>query len=576
MMNKLRSFYQQYKNFITNIVFPLILLIYPLIKVNQGIDVSDSTYSLSNALYFPKLRGMWVVSTYLSNVVGFILTKLPFGTTLLGMNVYTGLIVSALALVIYLMLRKWMPDWIVFAGEFIALGFLWIPTGILYNYLTYFLFALGALFLYKGLVEEKQKYLLVAGVVLGANVWVRIPNLTEMALIGMLWYYQWLNKKTVKETFRKTGICVGGYALGVAVPAIMVFVQYGIQGITDMISGLSGIQSTDNTYSVFSMVLATFEAYIRSFKWVMFVLIGMGMGFIMFTLMKDSFILIKKLIYGVGLCVLLRFFWGRGMFSFRYYEDYTSMYEWGMMGLYLAIVACVYLFAGKGVSLNERLFGMMSFIIIMITPIGSNNYTYQNLNNLFVVAPVTMYAFVKLYRRRVHPDAKNYAFVWQSTVMVIGVMIFVQTVGFHTQFVFRDGMDGSKRDTKVSANEVVAGMYTTAQNAKDLEGLITCFENNKRQEAIYFGDCPGLPFILQMPSAVDSSWPELDSEPIGKLEANLMELEELPYVVIRNIEPSSISFMDKLELLYDFMSVHHYDEVYVNDTYSVYAPSWNN
>ena len=138
-MKQLQKIYQKYKNCITNLIFPMILLFYPLIKINQGIDVSDSTYSLGNYLFFNRLEGTWVISTYLSNVIGWILTKLPFGTTLPGMNLYTGLIVSVLVIILYYLLRKWMPDWIVFAGEFIAIGFLWIPTGILYNYLTYFL-----------------------------------------------------------------------------------------------------------------------------------------------------------------------------------------------------------------------------------------------------------------------------------------------------------------------------------------------------------------------------------------------------------------------------------------------------
>lgn len=570
-MSNLRSFYQKNKNFITNIIFPLILILYPLLKINQGIDVSDSTYSLSNALYFPELKGMWVVSTYLSNVVGFILTKLPFGTTLLGMNFYTGLLVGALALSVYTLLRTWMPEWIIFAGEFIALGLLWIPTGILYNYLTYFLFALGALYLYKGLVEEKQKYLVIAGVILGANVWVRIPNLTEMALIVMLWYYQWLQKNAIQDTLRKTGHCILGYLVGLIVPLLAVFLQYGGEGILTMVQGLTGIQSTDNTYSVFSMLLATFEAYTRSLKWLVVTLVGMGMGIVMFTLLREKLVPIKKVIYGAGLLVLLRFFWGRGMFSFRYYEDYTSMYEWGMMGLFLSIAACIYLLVGKGVSQSERLFGVMSLIIILITPIGSNNYTYQNLNNLFLVAPVTVYAFTKLLRRRISQKHQNVAFVWKSTVLAVALMIVIQTIGFHTQFVFRDGMDGSKRDTRMTTNHVVAGMYTTEKNATDLSGLMTYFEDKDGVKAVYFGDCPGLPFLLQIPTAIESSWPELDSEPIEKMERNLLQLEELPYVVIRKIEPSSHSYVAKLELLQDFMNTHHYDTVYENDAYLVCA-----
>jgi len=572
----LQLIYRKYYNCITKWTFPLILLIYPLVKVNQGLDVSDSTYSLGNYLFFERLEGTWVVSTYLSNVVGWILTKLPFGTTLLGFNIYSGLIVSGLTIGLYFMLRKWMPDWIVFAGEFIAIGFLWIPTGILYNYLTYVFFALGAVLLYKGLVEEKNRVLIMAGIMLGLNVWVRIPNLAEMALVVCVWYYCYIRKEKMQSSVQKTGFCVAGYAIGTGVPLVMILIQYGFGGIVQMIQGLSQIQSGDDSYSIFSMIRMTLDAYIRTGKWVAFIVAGIVLGLAMFYVKKDSFVGIKKVFYLAGVAVLLRFFWGRGMFSFRYYEDYSSMSEWGMIGLYLALIACGYLLVAKGVSESERLWGMISLVVIVITPLGSNNYTYQNLNNLFLVAPVTVYAFVKLFRRRYKAEQRILHFPWKAMASVLAVMILVQSIGFHFNFVFRDGMDGTKRDTKMEAPESVEGMMTTQKNAEDLGGLLAYLKTEKEQrgdtEAIFYGDCPGLPYLSQIPSAIGNSWPDLDSNPVEWMEEELMRLTERPVVVIRKVEPSSDSFVVKKEMLQDYMSVNHYETAYENNGYTVYKP----
>lgn len=575
-MSFLQSFYRKYYNCISKIIFPTILFIYPLIKVNQGVDVSDSTYSLGNYLFFERLEGTWVVSTYLSNVVGWILTKLPFGTTLLGFNIYSGLIVSGLTIGLYFMLRKWMPDWIVFAGEFIAIGFLWIPTGILYNYLTYVFFALGAVLLYKGLVEEKNRVLIIAGIMLGLNVWVRIPNLVEMALAVCVWYFCYIRKEKMQSIIQKTGFCVAGYAIGAGVPLVMILAQYGFGGIVQMIQGLSQIQSGDDSYSIFSMIRMTLDAYIRTGKWVAFIVAGIALGLAMFYVKKDSFVGIKKVIYLAGIAVLLRFFWGRGMFSFRYYEDYSSMSEWGMIGLYLALIACGYLLAAKGVSESERLWGMISLVVIVITPLGSNNYTYQNLNNLFLVAPVTVYAFVKCFRRRYKAEQRILHFPWKAMVSVLAIMILVQSIGFHFNFVFRDGMDGTKRDTKMESPESVAGMMTTQKNAEDLGGLLAYLKTEKEQrgdtEAIFYGDCSGLPYLSQIPSAIGNSWSDLDSNPVDWMEEELMRLTERPVVVIRKVEPSSDSFVVKKEMLQDYMSVNHYETAYENNEYTVYKP----
>ena len=364
-----------------------------------------------------------------------------------------------------------------------------------------------------------------------------------------------------------------GYVVGVAVPLIMIVIQYGLNGIVGMIQGLSDIQSGDDSYSVFSMIKMTLDAYLRTGKWVGFILAGIVLGFAMFLIKKEKYVGIKKFIYLAGIIVLLRFFWGRGMFSFRYYEDYSSMYEWGMIGLYLAVVACGYLFFAKGVSEAERLWGMVSLVVLCITPLGSNNYTYQNLNNLFLTAPITVYAFVKWFRRRYPVEQRILQFPWKMMVSVLALMILVQSIGFHMNFVFRDGMDGTKRDTKMTA-EVVSGMLTTQKNAEELEGLLHYMQTTgNTDEIICFGDCPGLAFLLQKPVAIGSAWPDLDSEPFEKLEKDLQRLDACPTIIMRHIAPTSESFIVKQELIYDYMKAKHYGAVYENAGYIVYQPS---
>ena len=62
---------------------------------------------------------------------------LPFGATFLGMNFYTALIQTVIAVTAYFVLRGRIPAPLVMLGEFLALGLCWCPSVILYNYLTY-------------------------------------------------------------------------------------------------------------------------------------------------------------------------------------------------------------------------------------------------------------------------------------------------------------------------------------------------------------------------------------------------------------------------------------------------------
>ena len=571
-MKTLKKIYQRYYEMIVKYIFPIILFLYPFLTVNQGVDVSDSTYSFSNFLFFERMEGMWVVSTYVSNVVGWLLTKLPFGTTILGIKVYATLLISGVALLVYKMFVKWMPAWIIFLGEMIAIGFCWIPAGILYNYLSYFFLTLGAILLYQGLVEEKDKLLILAGAVLGMNVFVRIPNLTQMALIVGLWYYLASKKKEIKLIVEKTIRCLIGYLIGIAIPLIAVLLQFGAVGIVDMIQGLTGIQGSDDTYSAWSMITSVIDAYKRTSKWVVLIAIGIAMGMAMFFLFKGKWELPKKIVYIAGMAVLLRFLWGRGMFSFRYYEDYTAMYEWGMIGLYLIWIACIYMLASKKNSLEEKLWAVFSLVITVITPLGSNNYTMQNLNNLFITAPYAVYTYVKIFRRR--EGAYGFvSFPWKAMVGMLAAMIMVQNMGFHSQFVFRDGMDGTKRDYTFVEPKTLAGMHTTDGNGEALADLTNYIEEKglKTEEVVLYGDCPGLSFILDMPFAIGTSWPDLASYPYETFVSDLEDLEKAPVVIVRNINTGGEQSVAKKEYLMAFMNSHEYVNIYNNGTYGVYV-----
>ena len=122
------------------------LALWPLVSCRSGIEVSDSTYSLANFLYL-KPDYMWYFATFLANRTGTLLTKLPGGGSLLAMNVKAGLLLSAAAVAVYLVLKRWIPSEIAFAAEWIAIAIFWSPHVSLYNTLTYVLLTLACLLL---------------------------------------------------------------------------------------------------------------------------------------------------------------------------------------------------------------------------------------------------------------------------------------------------------------------------------------------------------------------------------------------------------------------------------------------
>jgi hypothetical protein len=460
---------------------------------------------------------------------------------------------------------------------------------------------MGVLLLYKGIVKDDQKLFFMAGIILGANVFVRIPNVTQMALIVPLWVWGIIYKKRV---VKKSLLCIAGYALGLVICIASIIATFGLEGLSDTISGLAGITSTDDSYTPLAMITGTLKDYMRSSKWFVVILAVLAVGVLIFTLIdkvilsryagdenstyKTVMLVSGGCLYMAVIAVMLRFFWGRGMFSFRYYEDYTSMYEWGMMALIASLIADVYAIIrsvkNRDDNTDEKtlLLAVISLVIIIIAPLGSNNHTYQNLNNLFLVLPITVkVCFDGIYRfntMRRNKDRKGITIGLPFSIMayVLIVVILIQSYGFHLNFVFRDGMRGEKRDFLIEGIESLEGMHTNKENADEVKELCRIIEECEPDELILYGNCPGLTYITGVPSAMSSSWSDLDSNPVSMIENDLENIKGRlggnyrVVAVIRNEEPISESYIKKRTEIENFIDEQGFTLIMDDGEFMVY------
>lgn len=594
-MRRLEQSYKKISRPIEELLFPVVLLLWPLVKFNQGIDVTDSTYSLGNFLYADKMQGTWVLATFLSNTFGSLLVRLPGGDTLLGINIYTGLIISAIALVCYYGLRKEFTAPVVFVAEFLSISFCWIPSGILYNYLTYLLFAIGSILIYYGIKQFKTLYFYFAGMILGLNVFIRIPNVVEAGLILVVWISVplILKKEDVPgstkggELMGITGACMVGYIIGLALPMAAMASVYGSGTFEELFIGLNSLSESNNEYTAASMLYRTFNAYMHSLKWPAIMVAVTFSGTLMMAVLKNNRMLkwCGRIVYLGVIALMLRFFWGRGMFSFRYYEDYTAMYEWGMIILFLAWLCVVTVLIRRNYNILVKTYALLVLMILLITPLGSNNYTMQNINNLFLVLPFVLFVtggwlYKGVHRFRLENVLYGCNFPWMSMILVIFAVVMIQTVGFHMGFVFKDGMDGTPRESfiaKTAATESVADIMTTEYNARTIKELCDFIHSESSiKAAVYWGNCPGLSYILRLPPEIGSSWPDLDSYLTEKLEEELMVITDRnakgrTAVIWRNYtEYSGNNTKDKETILNNFINENHMRVIFENEEFKVY------
>ena len=561
------------------IIYAVLLVVISYAKVNKGVDITDTAYNYGNYRFLDKVDIMWLASTFLSNVTGAFFTLLPFGKTLLGLNIYTGLFKVAVALTAYFFLtgKIKISPLTVFCGEFVAVCLCWCPTSLIYNYLTYLLFLLGAILLYTGLTTDKKRYLVIAGVCLGVNVFVRFPNLCEAALILALWYYSIIKKEKLSECINKTFLCLAGYVGSIGIIYLIFGLIYGFDSYFAGIIDLFSMTGEANQYAGTGMIMTIYYAYRYSLYWFKIVIIAFVAAFLLEIFVPEKLRILKNIIYVVMSVIMMALLYRMSLFDTNYTE-YNSIYRIGALVMIMMLMTFIPMAFIKKIPDNIRLLAVICIGVIGITPLGTNNEIYSNLNNLFLIFPFFLYTVTQCVK-----ISGNLAGI--KTVIVVYLAVFTyQAVNFGTEFVFRDGQT-APMDTYIEGNEVTKGVLTNSNNAQLIHNIETIIRDAGYDERMLltYGDVSGMSFYLDMRPAISSTWASLPSYIYPKFEREICRIDDeakadclqLPVIIVSASVEQSMKTEEaspKEALLYDFIENHDYGRIYYSDVLCMYFP----
>ena len=598
---------------IQKFLFPAILLLYPLRHINWGLDLWDTGYNYANFQFMgtDHMDPMWLFSTYLATAVGSLLMKLPFADTLMGMNLYTSFTVSVLALWGYWFCTKkvGIPAGLVFLGEILAVSLCWCPTALLYNYLTYILFLGGCICLYLGLKDDRNGMLVVAGICLGTNIFVRFSNLPEAAMILAVWAYGIICRRKVRKVAAQTGWCMLGYFGAVGAALSYLGIRYGLDVYVESIMRLFGMTENASDYTAVEMVMKMVNGYLDLVYWIVRISVFVVAGLVLFALLPGMWIRLKKagsiLLTGAALVWLyLREFCG-----IQFY-DYNAMLRPGILFMILAMVIGVIVIFHPKMPREDKLLSGIVILIILLTSIGSNNGLFPSLNNLFLAGPfvfwmvwrflrtpATLFRMVPaaFFRKKVGTlqeaavpvrGAKRQwrleisSFPLKAAALMILSMMLVQGIGFGAGFVFVEGDGATDVEVQVENNPVLQGIYMSPERAQWMSEITEYVEDAglEGREVLLYGKIPSLAYYLNMPPAFNC-WIDLSTYSLAAMEEDMAELEaeieagsQMPVVILEQ-KYSDYEEMakedSKMSLIVSFMEKYEYRKTFRNEKFLV-------
>lgn len=544
-------------------VFLIILALYPLRHITWGLDLWDTGYNYANFQYMglEHMDSMWLFSTYLANAAGWLLTKLPLAEGLVGMNFYTGLFVSLLALLGYFFCTRKLeiPGWVVFLGEITAVSLCWCPTALLYNYLTYVLFFLCVALLYEGLYRQRRLCLFAAGVCLGVNVFVRFSNLPQAAMILAVWVYAVIEgrenpegkrRAVLKQALSHTGWCFFGYLTALLAIGGYLDLHYGMGAYVEGIKRLFAMTDNATDYKAASMLFGLVGTYVENLYWAVRIGAIAAAGLLFFAVVKKLFWRYEGLAKGLWVLVsaaMVGWLYFRGFCSLEFYS-YGAILRPGVLFLMLTMLLALLCIFRKNSLKQEKLISGLVLLMVLLTSIGSNNGVYPSLNNLFIAAPYTLWQCLRFFQGvKEHKLGRGplrgvVLSAWPLKGLLAGFLslFLFQSLVFGACFVFAEATGVQDISAEAANNEILRGVRMSPERAEQISSVSQYVKENglKGKEVILYGQIPALSYYLQMPSAFNpwsdlrSFSPEAMEEALAKTGEELLKSGERPVIIL--------------------------------------------
>ncbi|WP_411767747.1 hypothetical protein [Winogradskyella sp. A3E31] len=555
-----------------------------LILAFQGFDVCDDGFALTfYQQFFNDPSSVEYNFVYwLSGLFGGLWYQLFQGGGILWFKILALIVNSLTFSFAYLILKNYIKTsylliglcMVLFANDF---GFLVFYN----NHLTALLSVLSVYFLHKGLVSNTARYVLFSGFIIGLNIFTRLPNLSQLALVLVIptWYY--IQSVSLKKSIRETGLFLAGSIVGILLVLALLIVlgQFGImKNVLSTVFNLG--TASDSGHNMNALLSGYFYNYLKVAKYT-----GALLGYLVLAVLVA--IKFRRLVFiQMSIKIITAIL-------FAIWIQKAAIH--GIYGLGYIGIFGILLFEKNNKAL--KLLTVMAFVLQFLLPFGSGGgMKSSGYMAIWLSIPLFFYA---LYNAPKWISA-NTKFIHNSeffkieirTIATLFGVIFLCYKAYKMSFnaYFDQGPRWEKNYTINS--DLAKGIYTKERRAKiindGLEHLKLFVEPN--DYLLAYDKVPMLHFLTETRPYAYNSWPWIyDSDSFkDKLSEAENNIEELPVIIQQKFETiykfsepiSDYMSLDRendnffntsrTKVMLDFISRHNYKIVWSNDYFNIY------
>ena len=542
-------------------VLALAVLSVAVYQLRFGIDVQDTASYLTKFRYFfEKGTGGNALYYLLGEFFGSLIYHVV--PTLYALNV-AGLIVWSLTgFLIYRIMRPYLGTLPLMAAVLggVAFGASWVRC-VNWNAWSMLFLTIGMIFLLNGFDSHKKNWFYLAGLILGWNTFVRMPNIIFLGLVVIVFIY-YIPEGWKSAISRCMKMVYGGIAAGITgliFSVIFLGLDKTLADIFWLMGSTGDKESKHNIFDMISQVLI--GAMDGARQWIKYgVIIGavIVLCLVIRKLTKKDVTLFGAILAGAAALYL----------GFTRDVQYTSMPTLLSVQNFIAYGGMV--FGAFGVVWfykKDRRFAMiclMEALAMIFMTIGTD----------------TGSIFFRVYMAL--PAAVIAAVLWRLPLKELRILaVFVVALTLATgqncnqNFVYHDGEHGEVMDSTIDS-PVFEGIYTTASRAEYVNRLIKLLAPYEGKELLTIGAFNIGHNVTDMKTFFDSAWSDLDylsMEEFNRVLDEKLSTGNVPVIVIATEEINGSYWVpEKIEILGELVQTELFTCIHSDGWYSVYVP----
>lgn len=552
-----------------------------LILAFQGIDVCDDGFMLTfyQQFFHHPESVEYNFMYWLAGFLGGLWYEVFNGAGLLSFKILAIIVNTLTYIVSYKVLAPFVNKKYIIIGLLMALfindfGFLVFY----HNQLTALLTVSSLFILFKGLHYQRAIWVVMAGTIIGVNIFARLTNLSLLSLVILMPFYGIITGKSFKEQMKLVMTYFSGICIGVILIILLLIVldQWHIflnalQTITDL--GKAS-DSSHNFSDLISIQLLNYRTILGSvFK---------------FGITIALLLLISQLIKHRLLRNCLLFVLGIVLFGFWIYNQHT------IYAVYvLSLIGSIIVMLRKGNSFLFRSIGLASLLILIVLPLGSaGGVISSGYMCIWLSLPLFFHTIAVLSKLKLSTFEIRFQTNTKSIVIVSLALAFF---GIKAYRMFNEAYfdPGSRLEKTAEVNsKFLKHVYTTKERAIILNDLLLQLNNITKPNdyLLMYDNMPLIHYVTETKPYMYNPWVWLydDALFMKKLNEATQNIEGLPVVVaqkfntILKFSPPTTDYLSsslkknndnrktKNGILNNFLTTYNYEIVWSNSYFNIY------